>query len=232
MEKGIPSPLPAPERGLGETTGADRKAKDPWNRDRAVGQMKPFEPDEAQHIRMVLDQAARKTPARARDLALFNLALDAMCRSNELLSLRVRDVTDHLGQVTEEFEIIQSKTGRTKTISLGKYARRSLQAWIDQSGKDPEDYLWTSIGNRRSKGPLSRMQFSRLVKDWASIARADPRRYSTHSLRRTKSTLIYEETKNLRACQLLLGHKSIGSTAEYLGIDRRDALRIAKKITI
>ena len=76
------------------------------------------------------------------------------------------------------------------------------------------------------------MQYSRLIKDWAAIARQDRRRFSTHSMRRTKSSLIYDQTKNLRACQLLLGHKSIGSTAEYLGVDKKEALAVAKKIKI
>ncbi|MEM9169567.1 MAG: tyrosine-type recombinase/integrase, partial [Pseudomonadota bacterium] len=155
------------------------------------------------------------------------------CRAGELLALRVRDVTDHLNAVVEEFEILQEKTGRSKTVTLGPEARRTLQAWIDGTAKDPEAYLWTSIGNRRSAGkPLSRMQYSRLVKDWATLARQDRRRFSTHSMRRTKSTVIYDKTKNLRACQHLLGHKSIGSTAEYLGVDKRAALKLAKQIKI
>ena len=206
---------------------------EPWNKDRAVGQMRPFDPEQAAHIREELALRASKAPARLRDIALFNLALDAMCRSSELLSIRVEDVTDHLNTVIEEFEVLQEKTGRTKTVTLGRHARRSLQNWIDFSEKKPEEYLWTSIGNRKSAGkPLSRIQYSRLVKDWAAIARQDRRRFSTHSMRRTKSTLIYDKTKNLRACQHLLGHKSIGSTAEYLGVDKREALAVAKQIKI
>lgn len=203
-----------------------------WNKDRAVGQMKPFDPEQAQHVREHLAAEARKKPARQRDLALFNLALDAMCRAGEILSLRVLDVTDHLGRVVDEFDILQEKTGRTKTVALERPARQALQDWIDQSGKRPDDHVFTSIGPRPSVGPLSRMQYSRLVKEWAAIARQDHRRFSTHSLRRTKSSLIYRETKNLRACQHLLGHKNIGSTAEYLGVDRREALDLAKKIKI
>ncbi|MEM8936769.1 MAG: tyrosine-type recombinase/integrase [Pseudomonadota bacterium] len=206
---------------------------EPWNKDRAVGQMRPFDPDQAAHIRDELTLHASKTPARLRDLALFNLGLDAMCRASEILSLTVGDITDHLNRVVEEFEVLQEKTGQTKTVTLGRQARRSLQDWIDFSDKKPDAFLWSSIGNRKSGDkPLSRMQYSRLVKDWAAIARLDRRRFSTHSMRRTKSSLIYEQTKNLRACQHLLGHKSIGSTAEYLGVDKRAALAVAKRIKI
>jgi integrase len=210
----------------------DERPREAWNKDRAVGQMKPFDPEEAQHVRECLEVEARKKPARTRDLALFNLGLDAMCRASELLSLKVEDMTDHLGRVVEEFDVLQEKTGRSKTVTLGSEARRSLQMWIDMSGKDVGDYVFTSIGPRPSEGPLSRMQYSRLVKSWAEMARLDRRRFSTHSMRRTKSSLIYKETKNLRACQHLLGHKSIGSTAEYLGVDKREALDLAKDIKI
>ena len=205
----------------------------PWNKDRAVGQMRPFDPEQAAFVRAELKLRAAKTPARLRDVALFNFALDAMCRASEVLSLRVEDVTDHMNAVVEEFEVLQEKTGRSKTVTLGAVARQSLQDWIDFSGKKPDQFVWSSIGNRSSGNkPLSRMQYSRLVKDWASLARQDRRRFSTHSMRRTKSTLIYDQTKNLRACQHLLGHKSIGSTAEYLGVDKKEALAVAKKIKI
>ncbi|MEO0400366.1 MAG: tyrosine-type recombinase/integrase [Pseudomonadota bacterium] len=214
---------------------ADSKTapKEPWNKDRAVGQMRAFSPEQAAHVRAELKLQAARKRLRLRDIALFNVGLDAMCRAGELLSLKVRDVTDHLNCVIEEFEIFQEKTSRTKTVTLGAEARRSLQEWIDFSEKKPEDYLWSSIGNRKSADkPLSRMQYSRLVKDWAAIARLDQRRFSTHSMRRTKSALIYDQTKNLRACQHLLGHKSIGSTAEYLGVDKKAALAVAKRVKI
>jgi integrase len=57
----------------------------------------------------------------------------------------------------------------------------------------------------------------------------DPTFYGTHSLRRTKATLIYRRTKNLRAVQLLLGHKSLESTVKYLGIEVDDALELAEQ---
>ena len=59
---------------------------------------------------------------------------------------------------------------------------------------------------------------------------ADPTEYGTHSLRRTKATLIYRQTKNLRAVQLLLGHGKIESTVRYLGVDVDDALEMAEHI--
>jgi integrase len=60
----------------------------------------------------------------------------------------------------------------------------------------------------------------------------DPVLFGTHSLRRTKATLIYRKTGNLRAVQLLLGHTKIESTVRYLGIEVDDALEIAEKVDV
>ena len=60
----------------------------------------------------------------------------------------------------------------------------------------------------------------------------DPLKYATHSMRRTKATLIYRRTGNLRAVQLLLGHTKIESTVRYLGVEIDDALDIAEKIEV
>ena len=56
--------------------------------------------------------------------------------------------------------------------------------------------------------------------------------YGTHSLRRTKATLIYKKTGNLRAVQLLLGHTKIESSVRYLGIEVDDALAVAEQIDV
>lgn len=72
----------------------------------------------------------------------------------------------------------------------------------------------------------------RAVADWIASIGLDPHLYGTHSLRRTKATLIYRRPENLRAVQLLLGHTKIESTVRYLGIEVDDALAIAEQVEI
>jgi integrase len=60
----------------------------------------------------------------------------------------------------------------------------------------------------------------------------DPAAYGTHSLRRTKATLIYRRTHNLRAVQLLLGHTKLESTVRYLGSEVDDALEISEQTKV
>jgi integrase len=57
------------------------------------------------------------------------------------------------------------------------------------------------------------------VDGWVEEIGSDGASYGTHSIRRTKPSLIYRRTKNLRAVQLLLGHSMLESTVRYLGIE-------------
>jgi integrase len=159
------------------------KIKDgPWNKDKAVGQMAPFTPEQAGLIRSLL-----QAEGKIRDLALFNSALDTMLRASDLLPLRVIDITDHNGDVVHEFTIKQKKTGRGHLVALSPHTRDSIADWMIASGKGPEDFLWTSIGNRKTGRQLTREQYANLVKRWSSLAQLDPKRHSTHSMRRSKS---------------------------------------------
>ena len=70
------------------------------------------------------------------------------------------------------------------------------------------------------------------MSSWIAGIGLDPRLFGTHSLRRTKATLIYRRTGNLRAVQLLLGLTKIESTVRYLGIEVDDALTIAEQVDV
>jgi integrase len=93
-----------------------------------------------------------------------------------------------------------------------------------------------SIGrNRAPAGGVAQCptrQYSRIVGSWVWSIGLNPAAYGTHSLRRTKPTLIYRRTKNLRAVQLLLGHSKLESTVRYLGIEVDDALEIAEQTEV
>jgi integrase len=79
---------------------------------------------------------------------------------------------------------------------------------------------------------LTTREYARLVAEWIGGIGLDPLKYATHSMRRTKATLIYRRTGNLRAVQLLLAHSKIESTVRYLGVEIDDALDIAEKIDV
>jgi site-specific recombinase XerD len=92
------------------------------------------------------------------------------------------------------------------------------------------DFLFPS--RRHDSLHISTRQYARIVKKWIADIGLDPSAYGTHSMRRTKPTLIYRRTKNIRAVQLLLGHTKLESTVRYLGIEVEDALELAEQIDV
>ena len=145
------------------------------------------------------------------------------------MRLRVRDVA-HGEQVLSRAEVIQQKTGQPVRFELTPETRNSVQAWIRQADLSGGDFLFFSRAHRDRH--LTTRQYARLVAGWVSLIGADPSDYGTHSLRRTNATLIYRQTKNLRAVQLLLGHTKLESTVRYLGVEVDDALEIAEHMEI
>jgi integrase len=97
-------------------------------------------------------------------------------------------------------------------------------------GKKPSEFLFTR--RRPPQQPMTTRQYARLLSEWITGIGLDANVFGTHSLRRTKATLIYRRTGNLRAVQLLLGHTKVESTVRYLGIEVDDALAISEQVEI
>jgi integrase len=79
---------------------------------------------------------------------------------------------------------------------------------------------------------MSKRQYARLIDEWITAIGLRRAEYGTHSLRRTKASMIYKATGNLRAVQILLGHTKIENTVRYLGVDVEDALLLAERTEI
>jgi integrase len=196
----------------------------PWNKGRLVGAKPPLRPKHVWTIRTKL-----QVEHRTRDLAMFNLAVDSKLRGCDVVALRVEDVAPH-GIALDRATVRQRKTGRPVRFELTEPTRDAVDEYIGWAGKKPGDFLFT--GRHGLARPVSTRQYARLVSKWIASIGLDPNFFGTHSLRRTKATLIYRRTGNLRAVQLLLGHRKIESTARYLGIEVDDALAIAEQVEI
>ena len=134
------------------------------------------------------------------------------------------------GRIKSRAIVTQKKTGRPVQFEITEQTRDTVSRWIDTAGLRHGGFLFPS---RICAGrPIRTRQYARLVSRWISSLGLDPARYGTHSLRRTKPTLIYRRTGNLRAVQLLLGHTKLESTVRYLGIEVEDALAIAEQIDL
>jgi integrase len=134
------------------------------------------------------------------------------------------------GVAIDRAAIRQRKTGHPVRFELSDQTRDAVDDYIRSAQKKAGEFLFAS---RRYPGRcLTTRQYARLVSGWIAGIGLDPALYGTHSLRRTKATLIYRKTGNLRAVQLLLGHRKIESTVRYLGIEVDDALAIAEQVDV
>jgi integrase len=191
-----------------------------WNIGRKLGAKRPLKPKEIWAIRFLLDQ-----DHRLRDRALFDLAIDSKLRGCDLVRIRIGDLVAG-GRIRTRAMVIQHKTKRPVQFELLEPARTSILAWLERRGGSLEDFTFPSRVVRT--GHLSTRQYARLVDEWVSGIGLRREDYGTHSLRRTKAALIYKQTGNLRAVQILLGHTKIESTVRYLGVDIEDALALSE----
>ena len=195
-----------------------------WNKDKVIGPKPPLRLKHVWSIRTKLQLEGRK-----RDLALFNLAIDSKLRGCDVVAIRVEDVAPN-GYAVDRATVRQKKTGHPVRFELTEQTRQAIDDYIKAEGRQRGDFLFQ--GRKESSRSLTTRQYARLVSDWVACCGLDPSLFGTHSLRRTKATMIYKRTGNLRAVQLLLGHTKIESAVRYLGIEIDDALEIAEQIDI
>jgi integrase len=189
-----------------------------WNAGRKLGAKRPLKPKEIWAVRFMLDN-----DRKVRDRALFDLAIDSKLRGCDLVKIKIGDLVSG-GRIRHRAMVIQQKTRRPVQFEILEPARTSLLAWLERRGSGLEEFAFPSRINRSDH--LSTRQYARLVDEWVTGIGLRREDYGTHSLRRTKAALIYKQTGNLRAVQILLGHTKIESTVRYLGVDIEDALAL------
>jgi integrase len=196
----------------------------PWNKGKLIGAKPPLRQKHVWAIRTKL-----QIEQRTRDLAMFNLAIDSKLRGCDVVALKVEDVAPN-GYSTDRATVRQKKTGRPVRFELTEQTRQAVDDYIRTASKKPGEFLFTA--RRGQERGMTTRQYARLLSEWIASVGLDPHLFGTHSLRRTKATLIYRRTGNLRAVQLLLGHTKIESTVRYLGIEVDDALAIAEQVDL
>ena len=201
-----------------------RVHKEPWNKGKIVGQKAPLRLKDIWAIRIRLQLGHR-----TRELAMFDLGLDSKLRACDLVKLRVRDIS-HGEHISARAIVMQQKTSLPVQFEITQPTREAVSNWIKEAELASEDYLFPS---RVHESPhIGTRQYARIVDGWINEIGLDPSAYGTHSMRRTKASLIYRRTKNIRAVQLLLGHTKLESTVRYLGIEVEDALEMAEQTEV
>jgi len=201
-----------------------KATKTAWNKNKLIGQKLPLKPEQIWSIRVRLEMENN-----IRDLALFNIALDSKLRACDLLKLTVRDISRGDG-ILPWAQVVQQKTKRPVQFEITNKTKLSLQSLLNNEKLTCNDYLFKGQSLRTEH--LSTRQYALIVDDWVTSIGLDKSAYGTHSMRRTKASIIYKQTKNLRAVQILLGHTKLESTVRYLGVEVDDALEISEHIEI
>jgi integrase len=168
-----------------------------WNRGKLIGAKPPLRPKHVWSIR-----TKPQVEGRIRELTMFNLAIDSKLRGCDVIALRVEDVAPN-GYGIERATVRQKKTGLPVKFELTEQTRQAIDEYMKATCIKPGEYLFPS--RRKHDCCITTRHYARLVAGWIARIDLDANRFGTHSLRRTKATLIYRRTGNLRAVKLLLG---------------------------
>lgn len=165
-----------------------------------------------------------------RDYALFRLAIDSMLRASDIVRVMVDEVSLDGGKtVLSEAQVRMKKTGRLVNFPISPKTQNAIASWMAQREKTSQ---WLFPG-MHEWNHLTEAQYRHRAKNWfQSIGLRPLRSYSTHSLRRTKATIMYDETKNVKAVAEMLGHRDLRVTEKYLGMTRAKAVAAAAKIDV
>src|SRR5437870_4747697 len=157
-----------------------------WNKGKLIGAKPPLRPKHVWSIRTKL-----QIEGRTRDLAMFNVAIDSKLRGSDVVALKVEDVAPN-GYAVDRATVRQKKTGQPVRFELTEQTRQAIDEYVRTTGRKPGDFLFPSRRNRDRS--ISTRQYARLVSNWIKSVGLDASRFGTHSLRRTKASLIYRRT--------------------------------------
>ena len=206
-------------------------SKSAWNKGKIVGRKAALTSRQVEAIKTVM---AERSPLR--DRAMFAIALDSCLRGCDLVRLRVSDVLLS-GEMRDKVRVQPMKTkrqsGSTIVFEPSRDTQKLLHRHIEAQDLLATEFLFFSSQGKTAMGKaLSERAYLNLVKKWVTFAGLSPDTYGTHSIRRARPALIYRKTGNIRACQIMLGHKTIASTQLYLGVEEDETLNLARQFEL
>lgn len=212
---------------------SENAPKKPWNKGKLVGGKTPLKPDEVQAIRVVLSQAGWPP----RDALMFAVAVDSSLRGHDLVRLRVADLM-LTGKVRGQIVVEPSKTRDSSSARVSFELRPDthelLERFVELEHLLETDFLFTSTRQPKSKPRqhLTERAYAKLVHRWIASIGLSPEQYGTHSIRKVRAAYLYQQTGNIRACQVILGHKSIVTTQRYLGVEENEAMALSRQFAV
>jgi site-specific recombinase XerC len=201
---------------------SDPAAKDrrPWNAGRKLGGKRALKPQQVWAIRFWLEREHR-----LRDRAMFDLAIDSKLRGCDVVKIKIGEITIG-GQVRSRQSLFNKRPGGRFSSNFSRPPAEACSHGLSTEEARSTISCFPAGSIMPVTSALGSMLGSLTSRVTGIGLRAED--YGTHSLRRTKASIIYKQTGNLRAVQILFGHTKIESTVRYLGVDIEDALTLAE----
>ena len=154
-----------------------------------------------------------------RDYTIITLFLNCGMRLSELVGININDIDFSENKMT-----VIGKGNKERTIYLNNACVKAISEYLAVRPKNgikadklnsPKALFLSERKTRISKRTVQHIVYTKLM-----AAGLDPSKYSTHKLRHTAATLMYQYGQvDIRALQELLGHESISTTEIYTHVD-------------
>ena len=169
---------------------------------------------------------------RRLHILLLNIGIDTMLRASDLLKLKTKDLMHESGEPKTELKIKQKKTGKhTLLMPLSENSQNAIRRYLIDTNMD--DYVFTGQLSHLTRNPITVKQYGRIVKGWMKeLGVEDLDQYASHSIRKIKPTVIYNQTRNIDAVRRLLGQSSVTATQSYISVTDNSALELARNINV
>jgi len=166
---------------------------------------------------------------RWRDHALICTGIDSMLRASDLTRIRVEEITDNTGAIVSEAQVRMKKTGKIASFRITAHTRDAIKKLLDDRFFKSSPWLFHGLRHSES---MTESRYRQIVKESFKAIGLDARHYSTHSIRRTKATIMYDQTNDIKAVAELLGHSNVTMTEKYIGMTRKKALDLSDTVDI
>ena len=150
-----------------------------------------------------------------RNYCIFVVGINVGLRAGDLLSLRICDVTDD-NRIFNEVSITEQKTGKSRTFTLNKSAKDSIQLYLNTlPAVDLDGWLFPS----RKGGHIGVRPLHHIIKTTLKELGIKGN-YGTHTLRKTMAFHRYQNNVPIETLQKMLNHSSSAITLRYIGITK------------
>ena len=160
----------------------------------------------------------KESKTRERDYAIITLFLNCGMRLSELVGINLNDIDRELRSLR-----VVGKGNKERIVYLNDACRSALSRYLEVRG----DVKYKAINTNalfisKQYKRISNKTVQWLVYKYLSLAGLDYKHYSTHKLRHTAATLMYQTGKvDVRVLKEILGHEQLNTTQIYTHVSNQ-----------